>query len=225
MELSTGLAGEGGRHEDATSQGFSQAREQIRREFGLEHRTPRPGSRRNTSAAPGFSGFAPLESRRHGQHRGSARRSASRQEDAPDGLVRSMVDRGRRPKGRRAQSLPSGRYFGVELDGPVGFCAAADLSPPLAGGGRPRHDHQVSVEMLQDLDLGALGISPPQRIQSLQFGHDPRRVEPGRRDDRGLLDGRPLLSESRERRLNRPQFSPDSGRVAPVARNRTRWLA
>jgi hypothetical protein len=39
----------------------------------------------------------------------------------------------------------------------VGFCAAADLGPPLAGAPRPGHDHQISVEVLQDLDLGRWG--------------------------------------------------------------------
>jgi hypothetical protein len=46
----------------------------------------------------------------------------------------------------------------------VAFCASAELGPPLAGARRPGHDHQVSVEVLQDLDLGALGIPPQQSI-------------------------------------------------------------
>jgi hypothetical protein len=33
--------------------------------------------------------------------------------------------------------------------------------------------------MLQDLDLGAPGIPPQQRIQPFQFGHDPRGVDRG----------------------------------------------
>ena len=42
---------------------------------------------------------------------------------------------------------------GKQPPGPSGgvtFFAASDLGPPLAGDGRPRHDHQVSVEMLQN---------------------------------------------------------------------------
>src|SRR5262249_18062539 len=62
----------------------------------------------------------------------------------------------------------------------VALCAAADLGPPLAGEGWTRHDHQVSIEVLEDLELGALGISPQQVIQSLQLAHDPRGVHPGR---------------------------------------------
>jgi hypothetical protein len=31
---------------------------------------------------------------------------------------------------------------------------AGDLGPLLAGGSEPRLGHQVSIEMLQDLDLG-----------------------------------------------------------------------
>jgi len=57
-----------------------------------------------------------------GQHRGSARGSASRQSDTPDGFHRSKV--GPRPatKGlatRRPPSLTSGRYFEAELERPV----------------------------------------------------------------------------------------------------------
>src|SRR5258705_12160670 len=69
--------------------------------------------------------------------------------------------------------------------------------------------------MLQDLDLGALGIPPQQRIQPFQFGHDPRGVYPRRRERRCLLDGRPLSPESLARHLDRPQLSPDGWRVAP----------
>jgi hypothetical protein len=45
----------------------------------------------------------------------------------------------------------------------VGFCAAADLGAPVAAGGRPRRNHQVSIQVLQDLDLGALRILPEAR--------------------------------------------------------------
>src|SRR4029453_12679887 len=40
-----------------------------------------------------------------------------------------------------------------------------------------------------------------------------------------LLDGPPLSPESLEGHLDHPQFSPDGWRVAPVARNGTKWLA
>ncbi len=38
--------------------------------------------------------------------------------------------------------------------------------------------------MLQDFDLGALGIAPQHFIQPFQFGHDPRGVHARRRGDR-----------------------------------------
>ena len=69
--------------------------------------------------------------------------------------------------------------------------------------------------MLQDLDLGALGIPLQERIQPFQFGHDPRGVHPRRRERRCLLDGRPLSPASLERRLDRPQLSANGGRIAP----------
>jgi hypothetical protein len=69
--------------------------------------------------------------------------------------------------------------------------------------------------MLQDLDLGSLGILPQQRIEPFQFGHDPAGVHPRRREPRGLLDCRPLSPASLERRLDRPQLSANGGRVAP----------
>src|SRR5215472_15393088 len=103
----------------------------------------------------------------------------------------------------------SGRYFEVELDGSVAFRAATYLSPPLAGSRRPWDDHQVPIEMLQDLDLRPLRIPPQQRIQPFQFGHDPRGVYPRRGDGRRLLDGRPFSPESFALRLDRSQLSPN----------------
>ena len=63
--------------------------------------------------------------------------------------------------------------------------------------------------MLQDLDLGALGIPPQQLVQPFQFGHDPRGVHPRRRERRGLLDGRSFRAESLERHFDRPALERD----------------
>jgi hypothetical protein len=63
------------------------------------------------------------------------------------------------------KSYASRGYLETELKRPVAFCAATDLGPVLASIGRQRDDHQVPIEMLQDLDLGALSILPQRRIQ------------------------------------------------------------
>ena len=65
------------------------------------------------------------------------------------------------------------------------------------------------------VDLGALGISPQQIIQPLKLAHNPRRVHPGRRERRCLLDRHPLSPVSLERRLDRPQLGPYGRRVTP----------
>ena len=71
---------------------------------------------------------------------------------------------------------------------------AADLGPPLSAEGWPRRDHQVSVEVLEDLDLGTLGIPPQQVVQPLELAHDPRGVHPGRRERRCLEVGQCALN-------------------------------
>lgn len=49
--------------------------------------------------------------------------------------------------------------------------ATSDLGPPLAGGGRLGHDHQISVEVFRDLDLGALRHSNTSSRSSFGMTH------------------------------------------------------
>ncbi len=64
----------------------------------------------------------------------------------------------------------------------------------------------------------AWGQSPGLRRDALESrlwrAGDPRGVDPRRREDRSLLVGRPLGSEYRERRLDRPELSANRWRVA-----------
>ena len=63
----------------------------------------------------------------------------------------------------------------------VGFCAAADLGPPLIGARRPRHNHQVSVVMHALVTL---------RAQGLSSGEIARRLRCSRSGGSGRSSGR-----------------------------------
>jgi hypothetical protein len=74
-------------------------------------------------------------------------------------------------------------------------------------------------------DLGALGIPPQQSIQPFQLGHDPRGVDPGRREGEAFS----MVAHSARSPASAVSIARSSARTAgewpPVARNRTRWLA